>query len=214
MTEGADRAVGPDKRVQRSKAAVLTATYELMLEGGLGGVSVDEVSRRCGVAKTTIYRHWPSRSALLIDACSQMSAVVASPGTGSLTEDLRLLVDGLVDQLRAPGWPAILPSIIDAAERDPALAQAHAALHRTLMAPFDGAVDQARQRGELPADSCTSALVARLVGPLFYRRWFSREPMDAAFVEEVLRDVSAACGDSSRRSEPSGEAPPGNDPVR
>jgi AcrR family transcriptional regulator len=45
------------------KAASLAAAYELLTEAGLSGVSFDEVSRRSGVAKTTIYRYWPTRSA-------------------------------------------------------------------------------------------------------------------------------------------------------
>src|SRR6516162_6358916 len=66
--EPADRA-DVNTRVRRNKEAVLTVTLRLMFEEGIGGVSVDEDARRSGVAKTTIYRHWPSRSALLVDAC-------------------------------------------------------------------------------------------------------------------------------------------------
>ncbi|GAA4804055.1 TetR/AcrR family transcriptional regulator [Actinomycetospora chlora] len=186
MVEGVESAVGLDRRVARSKDAVLSATYELMLEGGLGGVSVDEVSRRCGVAKTTIYRHWPSRAALVLDACSQMGVAAPQPDTGSLADDLRILVEGLVAELGAPGWASVLPSVIDAAERDPDIARAHASLHRTLMAPFVEAVERARQRGEVAAADEPADVVALLVGPLFYRRWFSREPLDASFVETVL----------------------------
>ena len=43
---------------------MLAETYRLLAEGGIGGVSIDEIARRTGVAKTTIYRHWPSRAAL------------------------------------------------------------------------------------------------------------------------------------------------------
>src|ERR1700731_1150267 len=83
---------GVSARVQRSKEAVLATTNELMSEAGIGGVSIDEVSRRSGVAKTTIYRHWPSRSALLLDACSRLGSPQAPPDTGSLRGDLTLLV--------------------------------------------------------------------------------------------------------------------------
>src|SRR5271157_53993 len=69
-----------DERVRKSKEAVLATTHQLMSEAGLGGVSIDAVSKRSGVAKTTIYRHWPSRSALLLDACSKMGAGKAIVG--------------------------------------------------------------------------------------------------------------------------------------
>ncbi|MBE7209580.1 MAG: helix-turn-helix transcriptional regulator, partial [Gluconacetobacter diazotrophicus] len=80
-----DEAPAPlDQRVVRSKERVLRETYRMLFEAGLGGVSVDEVSRRSGVAKTTIYRHWPTRSALVLDACSKMGTPEPPPDTGTL----------------------------------------------------------------------------------------------------------------------------------
>ncbi|KHF34924.1 Bacterial regulatory protein, tetR family [Paenibacillus sp. P1XP2] len=52
-----------NSRVERSRHNVLTTAFELLSEGGVNGFTVDEVARRSGVAKTTIYRHWPTREA-------------------------------------------------------------------------------------------------------------------------------------------------------
>src|ERR1700694_3172080 len=71
-----------DIRIERSQQTVLTAAFELLSESGVGGFSVDEVARRSGVAKTTIYRHWPTREALVIDACSRITAEQKAPDTG------------------------------------------------------------------------------------------------------------------------------------
>src|ERR1700678_2457322 len=89
-----------DKRVQRSKQVILTETYKLLSEGGIGGVSIDEGSRRSGVSKTTIYRHWPSRSALLLDACSKLGARPEIPDTGSLKGNVTALANYLAQQLK------------------------------------------------------------------------------------------------------------------
>src|SRR5271166_5756374 len=89
-----------DKRVQRSKNAILAVTYKLLSEEGIGGVSIDEVSRRSGVSKTTIYRHWPSRSALLLDACSKIGIRPEIPDTGSLGGDVTALAANLAHQLQ------------------------------------------------------------------------------------------------------------------
>jgi len=176
-----------DSRVQRSKDAVLAATYALLSERGVGGVSVDEVSRRCGVAKTTIYRHWPSRAALLLDACSTLNHPAPTPDSGSLRGDLRLLADQLAGDLGSARWAAVLPSILDAAERDPDLARLHHQLHVGLAQPFTEVVQRAQARGELrPGADTTAHLLAGILGPLFYRRWFSREPIDSAFLDTVL----------------------------
>src|ERR1700744_6234335 len=101
-----------DKRVQRSKDSILAVTYKLLTEEGIGGVSVDEVSRRSGVSKTTIYRHWPSRSALLMDACSTIGGVPVTPDTGTLKGDITALATGFAQQLKSARWAAALPSII------------------------------------------------------------------------------------------------------
>ena len=85
--------------MRRSKASVLKVTAELLTESGLGGVSVDEVARRSGVAKTTIYRHWPTRSDLLMEACSQLGTEQEVPDTGSVEGDISTLLTNLAELL-------------------------------------------------------------------------------------------------------------------
>ena len=174
-----------NSRVARSKDAVLTVTYALLAENGLGGISVDEISRRSGVSKMTIYRHWPSREALLLDACSRLSGAFAAPDTGSFKGDLHALARHLAHELTQARWPNILPSIIDAAERDKALAQLHERLHLKLMRPFVEVMERARLRGELRPGVKAGELVEALVAPFFYRRWFSREPISKQFGDRV-----------------------------
>ena len=178
-----------DKRVQNSKESVLAVTYELLSEGGIGGVSIDEVSRRSRVSKTTIYRHWSSRTALLLDACSKIGGEPTIPDEGNLRDDLTALATHLAHELRTARWPAVLPSIIDAAERDPELAQLHATLQAGLMVPFFAVVERAKKRGELASGEEITEVVAAIVGPFFYRRWFSREPMDDRFVKSVVLSI-------------------------
>jgi AcrR family transcriptional regulator len=175
-----------DARVQRSKEAVLQATFQLLMETGLSGVSVDEISRRSGVAKTTIYRHWPTRSALLLDACSRLSARPEAPDTGSLKGDLRALAETVAARLSTGRWSSVLPSVIDAAEREPELAAIHAQLHADMMSGFRIAIARAHERGDLPANRADSELIEAIVGALFYRRWFSREPL----TQEVARAIA------------------------
>jgi AcrR family transcriptional regulator len=179
-----------DERVIKSKKAVLAATFELLSEVGLSGVSVDEVSRRSGVAKTTIYRHWPSRSALLIAVCSTLGAKPQAPDTGSFAGDLTALVTYMAKRLRSERWTSILPSVIDAAEREPQVAKMHAQMHANHMAPLYMIVDRARKRGELPRAADPSEIVASVVGPLFYRRWFSRQPLDDRFVKALVERIA------------------------
>jgi AcrR family transcriptional regulator len=178
--------VNEDDRVLRSKKAVLAATFQLLSESGLGGVSVDEVAKRSGVAKTTIYRHWPSRSALLLHACANLGTKPQVPDTGSFRGDITALVTFMAGRLRSEKWPSILPSIIDAAERDPELAELQTRLHAGFMAPLYAVIERARKKGDIARDCDASEIVASIVGPLFYRRWFSRQPIDERFVTNLI----------------------------
>lgn len=178
-----------DDRVRRSREAVLNATVDLLFERGYGGATVDEVARRSGVAKTTIYRHWPTRAELLRDACSTIGTPLRIPETGSLTTDLGALIADLAEALRSARWASVLPSIIDEAERDPEIAAMYGTLQRGYSAPFEVVLESAVRRRELPMNADINVLIAALTGPLFYRRWFSREPITEAFCTQIIRRV-------------------------
>jgi AcrR family transcriptional regulator len=157
----------------------------------VGGFSVDEVARRSGVAKTTIYRHWPTREALVVDTCSQLSAEQPIPDTGSLEGDLTAILTNIAHLLQTANWSAVLPSIIDSAERDPEFAELVSQIQRGHAAPLREALQRATSKGELPARTDLSTTVAALLGPLFYRRWFSREPIDDEFVYATIKRAIA-----------------------
>jgi AcrR family transcriptional regulator len=186
-----ERSTRVDRRVERSRDAVLGAAFELLGESGVGGFSVDEVSRRSGVAKTTIYRHWPTREALVIDACAQISAEQETPDTGSLEGDVTAILTSIAHLLETANWSSVLPSIVDAAERDPGFADIHSRIQRGHAAPLREVLERAATRGELPPHADLSTIVAALLGPLFYRRWFSREPIDDKFIQEIAKRAIA-----------------------
>jgi AcrR family transcriptional regulator len=160
-----------------------------LTESGLGGISVEEVSRRSGVAKTTIYRHWATRADLVIDACSQISTKQDVPDTGSFEGDITAFLTSMATLLRTARWSSVVPSIIDAAERAPDMAQIHSIIQRGHAAPLQEIITRAARNGEIPISTDPSTMIAALLGPLFYRRWFSREPLDDTFVKAVVQNV-------------------------
>lgn len=185
-----------DARIQKSRDRVLASAFEALGESGVGGFSVDEVARRSGVAKTTIYRHWPSREALVLDAASRISAEQEVPDTGSLAGDVTAILSNLGHLLGTARWSSVVPSIVDVAERDPEFAVVHGTIQRGHAAPLREVLERAVARGDLPAKADVAGLVSALVGPLYYRRWFSREPIDDAFVGAVVRGaLGGAAGD-------------------
>ena len=116
------------------------------------------------------------------------------PDTGSLRGDLHALLSSLAEQLRTASWSAVIPSIADAAERDPEISAMQAQWQKSVTAPFVTLTERAKGRAEASTDVNASDLVATTVGALFYRRWFSREPLDTRFVDMVVdQAVAATC---------------------
>lgn len=186
-----------DPRVVVSRERVLSAALELLTESGLGGLTIDDVSKRSGVAKTTIYRHWSNRNALIVDACLRMTdGDQDPPDTGSIDTDLRAILTELADLLATARWSSIMPSIVDAAERDPEIAEVHSRLQVWHAAPMRAALERAVARGELSPEVDISAMASALRGPLYFRRWFTREPIDGPFVDLVVRGVMAGVASS------------------
>ena len=177
------------KRVGRSKDKILATTIELLYEAGLG-LSIDEVSRHSGVAKTTIYRHWPDRSALVLEACAKLTPEPRAPDHGSFFQDVSELIEALAKVLNTARWTGVLPSIVDAAERDPEAARVFGKIQAGHAAPFREVIVRAQHRGELARQIDPGTMVATIIGPLFYRRWFSREPIDQAFTNLLIRQAT------------------------
>ncbi|HEY6573331.1 MAG TPA: TetR/AcrR family transcriptional regulator, partial [Mycobacterium sp.] len=184
-----------DGRVRKSRDRVLATAFELLSQSGIGGFSVDEVARRSGVAKTTIYRHWPSREALVLDAASRISAEQEVPDSGSLDDDVAAILLNLGHLLGTARWSSVVPSIVDVAERDPEFADVHGEIQRGHAAPLREVLQRAVARDELPVAADVSGMISALVGPLYYRRWFSREAISDDFVKTIVRNVLGSARD-------------------
>ena len=186
-----------DPRVVRSREAVLATTAELLAEVGLAGLTVEAIAHRSGVAKTTIYRHWPEISQLIIDAVTSVAAPCARPDTGSLRGDLRELVKGLARTLTVAPTAKVLPSLVDAAERDADLARLQRAWVKERRSGTRDAFVRAQARGEIGADVDLDLVTTMLSAPLFYRRLVSHEPLSPRFLERVVDAVMAIVASQS-----------------
>jgi AcrR family transcriptional regulator len=90
-------------RSEERRDAVLKATMELMQEDDLRRASVDRISARSGVSKATIYKWWPNRTAVAIDAfLDRMMTDAPVPDTGSAAEDFRLTLRGMMRFYTSP----------------------------------------------------------------------------------------------------------------
>jgi AcrR family transcriptional regulator len=186
-----------DPRVARSRTAILGATAALLIEGGFANVTIERVAERSGVAKTTVYRHWKSRSQLIFDAFENLLRPGAPqlPPTG-LRDGLLAMLNALSRGLTDSPWAPALGALVEAGDRDEEL---RGLVHDFLaerMAPVRRLLAEAAARGELRADLDVDVAVSMLAGPVFYRRLVSREELGAEFAEAVVARFLAGAATS------------------
>src|SRR6202042_1003421 len=111
-------------RSEKARVAVLDAAAELLLARGLSAVSMDVVAERAGVSKATIYRWWPTKETLALDALyTEWDAVRPQPrDTGSLRGDLLSLLRPWVRRAGGKPYGRVLAALLAEAQTDPVFA--------------------------------------------------------------------------------------------
>lgn len=191
---GSSAGVRADPRVQRTRAKVLSAAAELLREVGFADVTIEQISGRSSVSRSTMYRHWDTREEILSEAFSVV-ALAAPVGDGAaqtdLREDLRRYVRAFADGLEH-AWGRAAASLAMAALDDPA--------QRLIIATFtDGYAHdvevlllRAVERGEAVAVFDPAEVADRLVAPLFHRYLFRHLPLDEDFITAQADRVTAS----------------------
>jgi AcrR family transcriptional regulator len=111
-------------RSQKAQQAVLDAAAQLMLEHGLSAVSMDAVAQQAGVSKATIYRWWPTKETLALDALyTEWAAARPTPrDTGSLRGDLLSMLRPWARLAVSRPYGRVLAALLSEAQADPAFA--------------------------------------------------------------------------------------------
>ncbi|WP_380871643.1 hypothetical protein ACFB49_26020 [Sphingomonas sp. DBB INV C78] len=149
-----------DKSVDRR---ILAAAIELFVRAGWQDFAIEQVARRAGVGKASIYIRWSDKEALLQDALLTFFAPWPVAPTDNFRDDLRALVTLVLDELSADiGWS------ISRVQSDPVIPESVAGLCRTLIAQrvavVERLVEAAKQRGEIPASAPTRLIMEAITG--------------------------------------------------
>jgi AcrR family transcriptional regulator len=166
-------------------ARVLEAAMAEMRARGYDAMSVDRVAERAGVAKTTIYRRWPSKAELVIALVAGLRGAVPFEPSGDPRHDLTELVTGIAATLRALPT-TLVADLTAAAAREPRVGDSVRALWAERHAAVTAVVAQAQTDGLLPAHADPRVVVDQLVGPLYYRLLVTGEPIDPAYVRALV----------------------------
>jgi AcrR family transcriptional regulator len=190
----ADRRPDPNRRNERARRAIHVAARELVAELGFARVTIDSIAARAGVGKQTIYRWWPTKSAVVLDALVAENLPAEGqaplPDTGDLAADLG---DALRESIRYMTDPAndnLLRAVTAEMQYDPGLADG---VRDRLLAPqFDAIVNRIRRAAPVgtdgrPPDPIVTAEL--LVGPIFHRWLLRTGPLDSAYVDGLVDRV-------------------------
>jgi AcrR family transcriptional regulator len=179
---------GGARRNEDTRRAVLAAALELTSETGYERAAIEEIARRAGTSKQTIYRWWPSKAAILQEAFVDIVGGDLEHGdTGDLLADLRAQMVALVRFFAAPAFSRSLRGLIGAAQSDPDVAET---LFRSLFEPrrrrAATRLVAGQQRGELTTAVEPETMIDALYGPLYYRLLVTRHPLTPEFVDALL----------------------------
>ncbi len=194
------------KRSEESRLAILTAAFQLVGEVGYAGLTIEGIAARSGAGKQTIYRWWPSKADVLVDAlASKADLGIPVPDEGSYAADLRAFLTAsftvgrdrrVTDILRALMAHAQINAEFGERFRDAFLQRRRDALAII--------VNHAKERGDLPPVPLPGTIADIVFGVIWYRLLTTHQPADDRLIDELVttlagRQTETAAPNSQRR---------------
>lgn len=177
-----------DPRVERTRATVLGTAADIVVELGPTALTVDAVVARSGVARSTIYRHWPTRDDLLSDVYLYcVPDLVQPPAELGFEDAVRFFLHDLVRQLSDPTWNRMMPALLALKAYEPNLAAIEANREQIQAELTDELFARGRREGLFADDYDSNRAVAQLVGPLLFAVLTGETSCDEALADEALR---------------------------
>ena len=157
----------PDPRVARSRRSILDAAGKLLLLGGTAAVTIDAVVSRSGVARTTVYRHWPTRDDLLAGTFETLLPDLPRPPSDlEFADALRHLMRTMVAMAADDHWLRLLPSLIESARLDAQLEDLKDRRYGRQLTTIVDLMQRGIEEGILRRDLDLTVAALELVGPL------------------------------------------------
>jgi AcrR family transcriptional regulator len=176
-------------RSEKARKAILEATAELLLARGLSGVSMDAVAEHAGVSKATIYRWWPTKETLALDALyTEWAAASPAPrDTGTLRGDLLSLLRPWARLVGERPHARVIAALLSEVQTDPAFAEEY---RRHVVEPrrelATNVFLRAVERGEINAGTKIDVALDLIYGPLYHRLLHGHAKLTDRFVQDVV----------------------------
>jgi TetR/AcrR family transcriptional regulator, regulator of autoinduction and epiphytic fitness len=179
-----------DPRIQRTRDAVLPATLSVLAERGFANFTMEGVAEAAGVAKSTVYRYWPTKLSLLRDALEGLNRQPdVEPEAGRARARIERLLEHLATALSDSVLSACIPALIEAAEHHPEVAKFLHQYSDRRRSTLTAVIRTGIEEGELPTHLDPELAALALSGPIFYRRLMTANPLPAAEIRSLVRQV-------------------------
>lgn len=179
----------------RKAEEIFAATLKLLTEKGYDSLAIESVAAESGVNKTTIYRWWPSKDALLAATLvASQPLAFAVPDTGSLRGDLLGLARGIAGLLTDDRTASIVAAVFSAAPRRPELGQVAQAFFADRLARERPIFQRAIERGELPPTADPKAIMDMLAGSIWFRLRLRGEIVTPEHLDQTVDIVLRGAG--------------------
>ena len=180
----------PPSELAASHAAIMDAVYTLLQEKSVRDLTMEEVAKRAGVGKPTLYKWWPTKATLVLAMlCERMAPNLAMPTVLTAEESLRLRVRRLIDAFNGP-FGKIVAGLIAEGQSEPAIRQQ---FFDRLVSPRRAAtiadLQRGKSEGELRSDIQPDLLNDAIFGAIYYRFLLHSGPLTRRFGEELVEQV-------------------------
>ena len=180
-------------RSEEAHSAILEAALELVVEVGYSALTVEGIASRAGVGKATIYRRWPSKLPLVVEAFGQLPAF-EDVDTGSVDEDLKHMLGSYIQAFNATPLATVLPSLAGERVHNPELSELFDAVSKQRQQPLRRALERGVARGELSSELdlelASDLVVGHIAVALFFRGGRLQPKMVGPMVDLALRGVA------------------------
>ncbi|WP_138753069.1 TetR/AcrR family transcriptional regulator [Paenibacillus sinopodophylli] len=177
-------------RNMETQNAILTTSYDLLLEAGFGSVTVEKIAERAKVSKATIYKWWPNKAAVVMDGfLSAASARLPVPDTGSVFQDVLEHATNMARFMHTREGSIFL-QIIGEGQVDSALAEAYRTRYiQPRRQEVNDILEQGNLRGELKKNIDIALCIDLIYGPIFYRLLVTGDSPDDHYVRQLVTQV-------------------------
>lgn len=180
-------------QIEKTKKALMDATVALLSEIGYRSLTIDRITERAGVARSTLYRHWDSIPDLALDAFdAAIGPYQQIESTTNVKADLQVLYQGVAHSLGRSIWGRALPALIEASHNDPKFHGLVNRMHRLRRQAARDMLSRAKASGQLKPDARIDWILDSISGPLYFRLLISGTPItEPGFLQSLIDNALA-----------------------